>query len=133
VSDVTHWDRWTPTVTKAEALDGAVLSPRRRFKICQLKLRPATWFVTAVQAPSSFTWESRSMGMVMMAEHYLCPDGADRTDLSLKFSFSGLLGAIVGRMSKRIVQNNLDIEAASLLKHMEARSFGSRSSESSPV
>lgn len=130
LSDVTHWDHWTPTVTKVQALDQSELGLGNRFKVHQPDLRPAIWSVTAIQTPSSFTWESRSPGMVMIAEHTLQRSAAGRTELTLRFSFRGVLGAIFGRLSKSLVEGYLATEAVSLRRHVEALSGISQSAAS---
>ncbi len=46
LSDVTHWQEWTPTVTKVEALNTPELKLNNRYKVIQPKLQPAEWTVT---------------------------------------------------------------------------------------
>jgi hypothetical protein len=120
LSDVLHWNRWTPTVTRIEALDAPELEPGRRFLVHQPKLRPAIWRVTRVDAGSSFSWESRAPGVVMLAGHSVESLPSGDTRLELRFSFGGLLGPIVGRLNRRIVESYIATEAASLCRSVEA-------------
>ena len=117
--DVLHWNTWTPTVTRVEALDGPDLAPGHRFRVEQPKLRPAIWSVTQVEA-SSFSWESRAPGVRMLAEHTLESTTSGRLALTLGFSFQGVLGGLVGRLNRKLVESYLATEAASLRRRVEA-------------
>ena len=120
LSDVVSWSQWTPTVTEVEALDGPDLKQGRRFRVHQPRLRPAIWSVTLMEAPSSFTWEARAPGVVMIAEHILERTASGRTGLTLTFSFQGVLGPLIGWSYRKLVQSYLDTEADSLRRHAEA-------------
>ena len=119
LSNVTQWPLWTPTVTGVTALEAAELRVGSRFRVTQPKLRPATWTVTRAVANSGFVWESRSLGMVMVAEHSIEPAAGGRTRVYLSFAFRGILGAVLGRISKTLVESYLATEADSLRKHAE--------------
>jgi len=114
LSDVLHWSRWTPTILQVEALDGDEIAPGRRFRVHQPRLRPTLWRVTSVAPPNRFVWEARTLGTRMTADHVLARTAPGETELTLGFSFAGLLGGLVGRMTGRLVQSYLDTEAASL-------------------
>ena len=119
LSNVSHWSEWTPTVTKVEVLDNPELKVNNRYKVYQPKLQPAVWSVTVLEPPSSFIWEAVMPGMTMRAEHTLRSISANQTDLSLKFSFQGVLGEIVGRLYRKIIEAYLATEAKSLRKRVE--------------
>jgi len=119
LSDVAHWNEWTPTITKIEVLDTPELKLNNRYKVYQPKLQPAVWSVTVLAPPSSFIWESKMPGMVMIAEHTLKSTGTNQNELTLSFSFQGALGAIIGRLYRKTVQNYLETEARSLKKRVE--------------
>lgn len=118
LADVVRWNNWTPTVTKVEALEHSEIGLGRRFRVYQPKLQPTVWTVTALDAPSSFTWEARMPGLWMVAEHTLTA-AANQTALVLKFSFGGALGFLVGKMYKSLIEDYLATEAASLRKRVE--------------
>lgn len=119
LSDVSHWNEWTPTITKVEVLDIPGLKLDNRYKVFQPKLQPAIWSVTVLEPPARFTWESRMPGMRMVAEHILKSTGANQNELTLSFSFHGAFGAIIGRLYRKTVQNYLETEAHSLKKRVE--------------
>jgi len=118
LSDVAHWSEWTPTVTRVEALNTPELKLGNRYKLIQPKLQPAEWTVTELNA-SNFTWESKSTGMHMVAEHILKPVNANQTQLTLTFAFNGWLGNLIGKMYGKLTQDYIQTEAQSLKKRVE--------------
>ncbi len=118
LSDVAHWHEWTPTVTKVEVLNTPELKLGNRYKVFQPKLQPAEWTVTEL-ATSNFTWESKSTGMHMVAEHILKPVNVNQTELTLSFTFNGWLGNLIGKMYGKLTQNYIQTEAQSLKKRVE--------------
>src|SRR5215468_6646930 len=89
LSDVLHWNRWTPTILQVEALDADEIAPGRRFRVLQPRVRPTIWRVTSVEPPNRFTWEARTLGTRMTADHVLSRLALAETGLTLAFSFSG--------------------------------------------
>jgi len=119
LSDVARWHEWTPTVTKVEILDSPELKLNNRYKVYQPKLQPAVWTVTALTPPSNFIWESKAPGMHMVAEHILTSKGANKTELTLTFTFNGWLGKLIGRMYGKAAESYIQTEAQSLKKRVE--------------
>lgn len=101
---VAEWPQWLPTVNSVEPLDAQSLSPGARYKIVQPKLRPATWLVTDREPPRCFAWESRSPGVVVMADHIIDEPSPGRSHLVLRISYSGWLGVPVGMLVRSITQ-----------------------------
>jgi hypothetical protein len=121
LSDVARWNEWTPTVTKVDVLDTPELKLNNRYKVYQPKLQPVVWTVTMLEAPSIFIWEARMPGMTMIAEHELRAVKADQTELTLKFSFHGFLGEIMGRLTRKTAEEYIRTEAESLRKRVEGK------------
>lgn len=121
LSDVAHWNEWTPTVTKVEVLDQAELKLNHRYKVYQPKLQPVVWTVTMLEAPSIFIWEARMTGMTMIAEHETRRVDSNQTELFLKFSFHGFLGEIMGRLTRKTAEEYIRTEAESLRKRVEGK------------
>ena len=118
-SDVNLWYEWTPTVTRVEVLDTPKLKLGNRYKVFQPKLQPAVWTVNVLTSPSNFTWESRTPGMVMIADHIIKSVSANQTEVTLTFTFQGILGELIGRMYRTTVESYLATEAQSLKKRIE--------------
>ena len=119
LSDVAHWRDWTPTVTKVDVLDQPELKLGNRYKVHQPKLQPAVWTVTVLTPPSKFTWESKSPGMHMVAEHSVKSIHANQSEVTLTFAFNGLLGNLIGRMYGKMTAEYVQTEAQSLKKRIE--------------
>ena len=119
LSDVATWPLWLPTVTKVVALDAAPLALGSRFVVHQPGLRPATWRVTELEAPSRFTWEARSPGLRMVARHSVVAREEGASAVLLQFSFEGPLGGILGRLFRSVTQRYLAQEAAALKSKAE--------------
>lgn len=118
LSDVAHWHEWTPTVTKVEVLNTPELKLGNRYKVFQPKLQPAEWTVTELTT-SNFTWESKALGMHMIAEHILTTKNANQTELTLTFTFNGWLGQLIGKMYGKTAESYIQTEAQSLKKQVE--------------
>lgn len=118
LSDVTHWHEWTPTVNQVEVLNTPELKFGNRYKVIQPKLQPATWTVIELTT-SNFTWESKSTGMDMVAEHILKPINQNQTELTLTFTFNGWLGNIISKIYGKLAESYIQTEAQSLKKKVE--------------
>jgi uncharacterized protein YndB with AHSA1/START domain len=113
MADVERWPEWTPSVTRIQRLDPGPLAVGSRARIRQPGLPPAIWHVSELVEGRSFTWVTRSPGVRVMARHGVEPiAGGTRATLSLRFS--GLLGAVVARMTRRLNERYLALEAQGL-------------------
>ena len=118
LSDVAHWHEWTPTVTKVEVLNTPEIKLSNRYKVIQPKLQPAVWTITELNS-ANFTWESKSPGMHMVAEHVVKPINANQADVTLTFAFNGWLGNLIGKMYGKMTEDYIQTEAQSLKKRVE--------------
>ena len=116
---VSSWPGWVPTVISIESLDSPSLSIGARYKVVQPKLRPTTWIVTSVEPPRRFAWESRSPGMLVVADHIIEEASPGKCNVVLRVSFSGFIGALVGRLLRSITERYLAQEAAALKLKVE--------------
>ena len=118
LSDVAHWQAWTPTVTKVEVLNTPELKLGNRYKVIQPKLQPAEWTVTELTT-SNFTWESKAPGVHMVAEHIVKSIHANQAEVTLTFAFNGWLGNLIGKMYGKMTSEYIQTEARSLKKNVE--------------
>jgi ribosome-associated toxin RatA of RatAB toxin-antitoxin module len=118
LSDVPHWHEWTPTVTKVEVLNTPELKLGNRYKVIQPKLQPVVWTVTELNS-ANFTWESKSRGMHMVAEHVVTSINANQSEVTLTFAFNGWLGNIIGKIYGKMTGEYIATEARSLKKQVE--------------
>jgi uncharacterized protein YndB with AHSA1/START domain len=121
LSMVAAWANWLPTVSSVEPLDGNALKVGARFIVRQPKLRPATWTVTELEPPHRFTWEARSPGLLMVAEHAIEEDLRGVSNVNLRFSFHGPIGIPIGWLFRAITERYIAQEAASLKLKVEGK------------
>jgi hypothetical protein len=119
LSAVTEWPAWLPTVSRVEPLDGAPLALGARYRVVQPKLRPGIWNVTVLDAPRRYAWEARWPGLQATGDHVVERTAPERSRVTLSIAFSGLMGTLVGRLSREITLRYLDQEAASLKAKVE--------------
>jgi uncharacterized membrane protein len=119
LASVTDWPAWLPTVRSVEPLDGPTLSLGARFRVVQPKLQPATWVVTALEAPNRFSWQSRSPGVLVLADHVIEERSPGEHIVVLRVSFSGLLGRVVGLFFGSLTARYLAQESAALKQRVK--------------
>ncbi len=118
LSDVAHWHEWTLTVTKVEVPNASKLKFGNRYKVFQPKLQPVVWTITELNS-ANFTWESKSPGMHMVAEHVVKSINANQSEVTLTFAFNGWLGNLIGKMYGKMTAEYIQTEAQSLKKRVE--------------
>ena len=117
MSDVERWPEWTPSVTSITRLDKGPLAAGSRARIRQPKLAPALWKVTSIEQ-HSFTWETVGPGIRVIARHAVAPIPiGSRATLSLEFG--GVLGPLIGWLTKGLNNRYLNLEAAGLKRRSE--------------
>ena len=120
MSDIERWPEWTPTVTRVERLGRGPLAVGQRARILQPRLPRAVWRITALEPGRSFTWVTRSPGVVVTARHSVEPAG-DGTRAHLALHFGGILGPLVARITRGLNTKYLGLEAAGLRQRSEGR------------
>lgn len=118
-ADIDRWHEWTASITRIERLDAPSFAAGSRFKVFQPKLRPAVWTITELKPDSNFTWVSRSPGMKVVAEHAIQPVGQGACKVTLRTTFSGLVGRIVGRVYGTLIKEYMGLEAGGLKRRSE--------------
>jgi uncharacterized protein YndB with AHSA1/START domain len=120
-ADVERWPSWTASVTRLTALDGAAVEVGRRYRIEQPKMPKLVWVVTEVDPGRSWTWEQRSPGGVTVATHEVLAVDGGRTLVRQRLDQRGPVGALVGRLMKRLTVRYLELEGQGLKSASEAR------------
>jgi hypothetical protein len=120
MSEIERWPEWTPTVHSIQRLDSGPLAPGKRVRIRQPKLPPADWQVTNLDEGRGFTWVTRSPGVSVTARHWVeASGGGSRATLSIQFG--GVLGPLVGWVTRSLNSHYLSLEAAGLKLRSEER------------
>ena len=118
MADIERWHEWTPSVTSIKRLDAGSLIAGSRALIRQPKFPPALWTVTNVDGKRSFTWLNRAPGIKVTAHHSVDTVGrVSRATLALRYE--GFLGGLLARITRRITNRYLQMEANGLKKRSE--------------
>ncbi len=121
MSDIEHWPEWTTTIISIRPLDPGPIAVGTRAIVRQPKLLPARWQVTEVDEGRSFAWTTLGPGIQVTARHAV--EGAGSSSrVTLSVDFSGPLGRLAARLTRRLNARYLDLEARGLKKHAEAES-----------
>jgi hypothetical protein len=126
-SDVARWPEWTASVDAARPLDGPDLEIGRRFEIDQPRFPRLTWVVTDVSPGRSWTWRVHSPGATTTASHGLVDLPGGRTRVDTRVDQRGILGAVVGLLTRRRGRRYLALEAAGLKARAEGRTVDASS------
>jgi uncharacterized membrane protein len=120
-AEVEGWSDWTSSVQRITALEGVALEPGNRFEIKQPRFPELVWEVTEVEPGRSWTWAQRSPGGTTLATHEVLPLDGDRTLVRQRIDQRGPVGVAVGALTRRLTRRYLEMEAAGLKAHSEAR------------
>lgn len=118
--DVERWPEWTESVTSTTPLDDGPLAVGSRVEVSQPRIPTGTYTVTSLEHGTSFTWEQRQPGSVVVAHHDSTPLPGGGTRVELRVVMSGLLGGVVGRLYRRLTERYLGMEAAGLKARAES-------------
>jgi uncharacterized protein YndB with AHSA1/START domain len=120
MSNVEGWHEWTASISSIRRLDGRPFGQGSRVLIRQPRLPPNYSTVTEFDPPRSFTWVSRSPGVVATARHVIEPR-TDGSRVTLSVHFGGLLGWFVARLVKGLTERYIDMEARGLKEKSETQ------------
>lgn len=108
--DVERWPERIPTVEAVERLEPGPLAVGARTRLRQPRLRPAVWTVMELVGGSSFTWESSSPGVRIVATHVVEPH-ADGSRLTLALALSGPMAGPGWLMTRSLTKTYVETEA----------------------
>lgn len=121
LSDVERWHEWTPSIIRIERLDSGPLAVGSRARVHQPRLPVNDWQVIALEEGKGFTWIAVNPGVRVTAQHRIEPtDRGSRVLLST--NFEGILGAVVGRLTRELNERYLRFEANGLKDRSENHS-----------
>lgn len=132
-SDVERWPQWTASMTSVELADPGPLRVGSRARVVQPRLPVAQWTVTELITPTeptdervpaewSFTWISTGPGLRTTGRHLVRRTGEDRCRASVELIQEGLVGAVIGRVYRRLTECYLTLETAGLRTYAERSS-----------
>ncbi len=119
-ADVEHWAEWTASVTGVERLDPGPLRVGSRARVSQSRLPVAVWEVTDLVPGRSFRWTARGPGVLTTGGHEVTPAGAEQVTVTASLEQAGVLGPLLGLLTKRLTERYLDMEVRGLRARCEA-------------
>ena len=120
LADVQRWPEWTASISKIELLDEGPLGVGSRVRVFQPKLRPAVMTITEWEPGRGFVWVTRNPGLVAVGEHWINPSSSG-CNVTLKLTFQGLLGGVVGILAGKLTRRYVELEAEGLKARSEGR------------
>lgn len=118
LSDIARWPEWTPTVDTLDVLDCGPFRIGQSARLKQPGYQAAVWTVRTLEDGRAFTWDSRSLGMHVLANH-LIEATSNGSHVTLSIDVEGptawLLGWLVARASYRFLPQ----ETAALKRESE--------------
>jgi uncharacterized membrane protein len=118
-ADVERWPSWTNSVTSVELLTPGKLRVGSRARIRQPKLPEAVWQVTALEPGREFTWQAFGPGVLTTGTHRVVPTGDGTVTVTAILEQAGVLGPVVGLMTRRLTRRYLDTELRGLKAYCE--------------
>jgi hypothetical protein len=120
-SDVERWPEWTDSVTSVERLDEGPFQVGSRARVKQPRLPVAVWEVTEMVPGRSFTWVARGPGIVTTGTHEVVPAPASgKARATARLEQAGLLGPVLGTVTKGLTNRYLEMEMRGLKARCEA-------------
>ncbi|MBW3606326.1 MAG: SRPBCC family protein [Actinobacteria bacterium] len=113
-TNVERWPLWMESMDHVDVMDGRALTLGSQVWIKQPRLPAATWEVTELDPGRSWTWIARSRGVTSTATHQLTAVDDVTTRVDTAIAFSGLTGALLGRMVSSRTREYLTLEAEGL-------------------
>ena len=123
MSDVERWHEWTASITSVKRLDRGPFTVGSRAKVVQPKFPPAVWKVTAMEPGKSFTWVNRIPFLLHVSARHWVEPALKGSRASLSLDMRGILGGLLGRLTRDITERYLALEAAGLKARSENPAF----------
>ena len=114
VTDVVRWPMLTPSMTQVTLLPPRQFVVGAQADIKQPGLPLTRWTIRSLQAPLSFVWDARVLGVTMVASHRIVPQHDATVQLQLAIQQTGLLATPLWWLSHRQVQTFIQQEAHGL-------------------
>lgn len=117
--DIERWPQWTPTVKSVKRLDEGPFACGSAALIQQPGLPKAKWVVTELISGERFTWESRILGMRIVATHALSTKET-ATQSVLRVGMSGIVARLLWPVMSFFARRSLERENLGLKAKCEA-------------
>jgi uncharacterized membrane protein len=117
--DIERWADWTPSITAVERLDRSAFGIGSRVRIRQPRLKTMVWRVSQFNQGRLFTWEARSPGIFIVAQHEVKPS-ARGSILVLTMKQTGWMAPLVTLFFGNLTRRYVNMEAQCLKRRCES-------------
>ena len=118
--DVEHWSEWTPTVESIRRLDTEVFDVDSTAILKLPNLPSSVWTVVAFVREKHFQWESKVIGIHMVATHEMRSVGT-KTESIIEIEMTALVVTLLEPLFRVFSQRMLEQENLGLKQRCEAR------------
>ncbi len=113
LSNLQRWPDLMESIEAVQRSDTAAMGVGSRVRIKQPKLPATQWTITSWKPGKSFTWESTSFGLRVIARHRIV-EAPSACKLELDLQLDGWLAPVVGALVGRVIRRYMAMEAAGL-------------------
>jgi len=118
-TDVEAWPKWAPAMERIRREDTGDFKLGSTALIKQKQMPETRWTVTEIDPGKRFAWQTRVLGMDMLATHIIIPGDRAVTNL-LRIEMHGLLIKLLGPIMKALVAKSLKLENQGLKHYCES-------------
>ncbi|HET6763040.1 MAG TPA: SRPBCC family protein [Longimicrobiaceae bacterium] len=115
---VERWPEWTASVTSVRRITAGPFAMGSRVVIKQPGFPHALWKVVEMRPGERFAWRSIGPGFSVLGHHAVAP-GEGGCTATLSLEFRGPLGGWFGRLTRKVNERYLGMEAAGLKRRSE--------------
>jgi len=118
LADVIHWNQWTKSVLDISFVEHDTLKVGAKIKVLQAKLPPAIWTITEISENKSLTWEKRSFGLRMIANHTI-QESNEGAFVKLQIIYQRFMARFFYKLSSVLTNKYMTMEITGLKQKCE--------------
>lgn len=118
LKDIENWNSWTKSITNISFIDNSKFEVGERARVIQPNLSPAIWTITEIVENNSFTWQTKAIGVKMIAKH-IVKSSEQATVAEIQMKFEGWLAPLIYKLKSKLVAEYLTMEINGLKNESE--------------
>jgi uncharacterized membrane protein len=117
--DIEKWNLWTKSINKISILENNTFEIGGKARVVQPKLFPSVWTITDVKTNESFVWDTKTLGVTIVAKHIL-ESTRQGTIAETTIIYEGFLASLFYRLSSNLTTQYLTMEINGLKNECES-------------
>jgi hypothetical protein len=118
LTDIEQWNQWTKSIIDISFVGSGGLKVGAKIKVLQPQLPPAVWTITEISKNKSLTWEKRSFGLKMIANHII-EESNKETIVKLQIIYQGFMARFFYKLSSALTKRYMTMEITGLKERCE--------------